>query len=126
MKPVMISALAAAALMLGACTHMAGDTAALSPDQIHAELASISKALADVAVMSKEDQRRMTAQNKASAMALGLIGRGAGSDGYGRKFEGPIAVMPVNTARPLDKRERLLQRQIELRAALAAVTRRGS
>ena len=122
MKSALISLAAATALTLGACAHTADDTAALSADQLRAELAEVTKELAEVNAMAQEDQRRATAQNRASSMALGVGGRAAGSDLYGRSFEGPMEVRPVNASRRLVKQERLVERYKQLRAQLAAVT----
>jgi hypothetical protein len=57
MKIAIRSVLSAAALTLGACAHASPETAALTPDQMRAELTAISKEIGEINTASREDYR---------------------------------------------------------------------
>lgn len=57
MKSAVVYVLVAAALALSACAHAPADTASLTPDQMRAELAAVSKEIGEINTASREDYR---------------------------------------------------------------------
>lgn len=128
MKLAIVSLSAAAALTLGACSHMS-ETAAfgsvpvtsLTADQMRAELAAISEQLNDISQASREDMRRLKNQVRASALAAGAPRPPYFATSADRTVEGPLEWgISHNSPLKLNKVESLHKRQAELRAQLAS------
>lgn len=132
MKLVVVSAVAAVALALGACSHMsdsaglgAAPVASLTPDQMRAQLAAISQQLRDISQVSVEERSRARAQVRALAFNEGRIGRAALAPVGAGTLEGSTEDQAMRSAARRTKVEVLHERQNELRAQLAVRERQG-
>lgn len=118
MKTVFFYLLIAAGLALGACTHTTDQTAALSVDEIHAELAVISRQLNSIAESSAEDFR----QDRIQSRTLAFMRRATASSGY---MSSPVVISPQPPSHtyPVTKVRSLLSRRDELSAQLARINK---
>ena len=119
MKPVIVSILAAGALALGACATTAEESAALSADQMRAELATISQQLDAIQATGRQDAARAAAQTRAAAFNAGSTGGFAVARVYEQSVQGSYERHTVSSRHRLGKTEQLMRRREQLQARLA-------
>lgn len=120
MKIGFVTVLAAAALGLASCAHTTEQTASLSEQEIHAELAAISEKLSDIRSFDREDRYR----NGNHLLMQTMIRR---SLDYGNPETyasmGRLQPELVSVSYPKTKVERLLKRQAQLQKQMADLQR---